>query len=207
MLEPNSLIINLNDNVSPAKLATIFGCNVSLLYQHSQMGRLPPVIIDSTYLTCIQQYLEYYKKSTEVKLVKEENEQKLRLSAEAHPDSINFDRAVYEATQMPLLITDSQYSQLLELRFQVGSYKTAQACWQQLTSLGLSTGMNKDTTISALMTYYLKRSSISTKYANDAERKADLILKLDLAMPTALAQLKYALKGGTGKPSSGVYVW
>ncbi len=80
MLENNALVINLNDKVSPATLATILGCNVSLLYQHSQMGRLPSILVEASYLECIQQYLSWYKKSQDVKLLKEANDKELRLA-------------------------------------------------------------------------------------------------------------------------------
>ncbi len=135
------------------------------------------------------------------------NERKLIIAAESRPDSLKFDRAVYEATQMPKLLSDSQYTQLLKLRFQSSSYKTAQSSWQQLTTLGLTTKLNKDSTIGAITTYYIKRSSINARYANDTETKAFLLRKLDFTMPLSLVQLKYAQRGGTGKPSSGVYVW
>jgi hypothetical protein len=78
LLKPNSLIVDLGSQVSPIILSNILGCNVSLLYQHSQMGRLPPDLTGSTYLECIQTYLNYYKKATDLKLAKEANEQELR---------------------------------------------------------------------------------------------------------------------------------
>lgn len=74
----NSLIVDLHDKVSPAILSAILGINVSLLYQESQKGRLPPILIESTYLECIQQYNTWFKKSVDVKLEKEKNERELR---------------------------------------------------------------------------------------------------------------------------------
>lgn len=78
LLKPNNLIINLESQVSPIILSNILGCNISLLYQHSQIGRLPSDLTGSTYLECIQTYLNYYKKSSDLKVAKEANEQELR---------------------------------------------------------------------------------------------------------------------------------
>lgn len=88
MLETNSQIIDLHSKVSPAILGSILGCNVSLLYQHSQMGRLPTVLIEASYIECIQMYLEYYKKATDVKLAKEASEKEIRLAKEAAAQSL-----------------------------------------------------------------------------------------------------------------------
>lgn len=71
-------IIDIDSNVSPAILAGILGINVSLLYQESQKGRLPPVLIESTYRECIQMYVTHFKKNNEVKLEKEKNERELK---------------------------------------------------------------------------------------------------------------------------------
>lgn len=70
-------LINLNDKVSPIKLASILGYNVSLLYQHADGKRLPTDFQNQSYLTCIQMYLNYYKKMNDVKV------EKLRLDHES----------------------------------------------------------------------------------------------------------------------------
>lgn len=71
-------ILDLDSKVSPAILAGIFGVNVSLLYQEVQIGRLP-ILIESTYRECIQHYIAHFKKSVDVKILKEKNEYDLRL--------------------------------------------------------------------------------------------------------------------------------
>lgn len=70
--------IDLDTKVSPAILASIFGCNVSLIYQDVQSGKLPNPIIDHTYRECIQFSRKYMLKNVEVKLEKEANEQRLK---------------------------------------------------------------------------------------------------------------------------------
>jgi len=78
MLDSNSLIVNLDEKVSPIVLASILGMNISLVYQESQAGRLPLVITEATYKECIQMYITHFKKSVDLKLAKEQNEQELR---------------------------------------------------------------------------------------------------------------------------------
>jgi len=94
-------IINLDSVVSPAILASIFGCNVSLIYQSCQQGRLPTPIIEHTYREAIQQYLSYYKKSVELRLTKEANEQEVKLAKvksdmQFKEDKINAKEALYK---------------------------------------------------------------------------------------------------------------
>lgn len=76
----NSQIIDIDSKVSPAILAGILGINISLLYQNQQAGVVKKPIIDYTYREFLQEYIEYYKKSTEVKLLKEQNEQALKVA-------------------------------------------------------------------------------------------------------------------------------
>lgn len=69
------LTINLSEKVSPQKLAAIFGCNVSLIYQDAQAGKLPDLKNgDFTYLECIQHSRRYLIKNEGVKLAKIELE-------------------------------------------------------------------------------------------------------------------------------------
>lgn len=72
--DPSAFIVNLKSKVEPAKLATILGVNVSLVYQHAQAGRLPNPLIESTYIECIQEYINHYKKQNDYKIKKAELE-------------------------------------------------------------------------------------------------------------------------------------
>lgn len=67
-LDYSNSIVNLDAKVSPQILAGILGINVSLLYQEAQIGRLPSVLIESTYRECIQMYLKHFKKSVDLKV-------------------------------------------------------------------------------------------------------------------------------------------
>jgi len=78
MLKTKESVIDLDGKVSPAILASIFGCNVSLIYQDVQAGKLPSPVIDHSYRECIQFSRQYHIKNTELKLVKQEGEQKLK---------------------------------------------------------------------------------------------------------------------------------
>ena len=71
-------IINLDSNCSPAILASIIGCNVSLIYQECQAGRLPSPIIEHTYREALQKYINHFKKNQDLKIEKEKNEARLK---------------------------------------------------------------------------------------------------------------------------------
>ena len=79
-LDTSQTLINIHAKVSPIVLANLLGCNVSLVYQHSQLGRLPIDFTKHSYLDCLHMYIGYYKKSVEIKLLKESNEQEVRLA-------------------------------------------------------------------------------------------------------------------------------
>ena len=75
-LDTSSSIINLDARVSPAILAGIFGCNVSLIYQDVQAGKYSKPITDYTYREAIQATRKYLIKNEGVKI------EKLRLANE-----------------------------------------------------------------------------------------------------------------------------
>jgi len=66
-------LVYLDGLVSPAILSSIIGCNVSLVYQEVQAGRLPNPLIEHTYRDCLQMYIKHFKKSQDLKIVKEKN--------------------------------------------------------------------------------------------------------------------------------------
>lgn len=70
-------LVNIDGLVSPAILASIIGCNVSLVYQEVQAGRLPNPLVDHTYRDCLQMYIKHFKKSQDLKIFKEKNAQAL----------------------------------------------------------------------------------------------------------------------------------
>ena len=122
-------------------------------------------------------------------------------------DSLKFSRTAYEYPLLPKLLADSQYTKLLTLRYQPEALKGAKKCWQDLSTMGLSTGYNQDSTISAIAAYYLEHTSIEAKFATDEPAKKRKLRQLDLTIPAALAVLRHAKKSNASKPSSGTYVW
>ena len=71
-------IIDIDDKASPSVLSAILGINVSLLYQEAQKGRLPNPVNESSYKECVQAYVYHFKKTQDLKIEKERNEQKLK---------------------------------------------------------------------------------------------------------------------------------
>ena len=127
--------------------------------------------------------------------------------AKAHPDTSLFDRDFYEADLLPKLLSDSQYSKVLTLRFRPEAQKNAIANWQQLTTLGLSGNFNKDKTVQEITNYYVAQRNTQKRFANDPEQGKVLLRNLLLKMPQTLAILINAQKGGHGKPTNGTYQW
>jgi hypothetical protein len=78
MADLDNSIVNLDSNVSPMVLAGILGVNVSLLYQNMQAGIFTKDLTLYTYREAIQTYIAYYKKSTELKVLKAEAEIELK---------------------------------------------------------------------------------------------------------------------------------
>ncbi len=76
-LPEDEAIINLDAKASPTILANIFGCNISLLYQEANKGKLLP-IADHTYREQIRHNRQYLIKNKELKIEQEANKQKLR---------------------------------------------------------------------------------------------------------------------------------
>ena len=74
--------VDLDGKVSPAVLAGIVNCNVSLLYQFSQLGRLPVDFKNSTYRECIHAFISHYRDQVDIKLKRieaaEKNKEKVR---------------------------------------------------------------------------------------------------------------------------------
>jgi hypothetical protein len=56
----NVLKVDLDSAVSPAILSGLLGCNVSMLYQYRQDGKLPSNT-DATYRECILHHVKYWK--------------------------------------------------------------------------------------------------------------------------------------------------
>ena len=76
----DSDILFIEGKVEPAKLAGLFGINVSALYQDHQKGLFgPKPLIEQTYKEVLYNYRQGMIRSVELKLLKEQNEQALRL--------------------------------------------------------------------------------------------------------------------------------
>ena len=125
-------------------------------------------------------------------------------SAKANPAD-SFNRSVYEATQLPQILVDSQYTQLLKLRYQTSSNKKAEAKWLLLMQKSLTNGLNKDSAVAQIAAYYLQHTSTEIRYANNPTLRDSLFHILDANKPQILVKLYWATKNkGT---SVGNYSW
>jgi hypothetical protein len=74
-------VIFLDGEVSPAILASVFGYNVSYLYQEAQKGSFPTngsSFKDVTYRQALKFHNDYYRKAQELKAIKLQNDQALK---------------------------------------------------------------------------------------------------------------------------------
>jgi hypothetical protein len=55
-----SQLVDINSAVSPAVLSGLLGCNVAMIYQYRQDGKLPPNS-DASYRDCIKQHISFWK--------------------------------------------------------------------------------------------------------------------------------------------------
>lgn len=92
-LGKNVLLIDLNAVASPAVLSGLFGCNVQMIYQYRQDGKLPPNT-NATYAECILQHTKYWK----LKSVKKAS----NVAEAALMQKIQLDRAKTEQTWLAI---------------------------------------------------------------------------------------------------------
>lgn len=116
---PSGIIVDIDGKVSPAVLSGILGINVSLCYSEAQKGRLPPVLIESTYRECIQTYINHFKKAVDLKLQREANDfeikkQKLELQSQAKKEKIEAGDGASKRYQSRYAMEDGDMHPLIE---------------------------------------------------------------------------------------------
>ncbi len=139
-------------------------------------------------------------------IAKGKEEVRQEILAYERPDSFSFNRANFEASILPNILSDSQYNEVLVIRNLAVAKQKANAAWRELTQQGLSATLNKDSTIMQLSSYYLLTSIFNDKYINDAETRTKLSKGMATALPEPLLLLKHA-KNVSIKLATGTYSW
>ena len=86
-------LVDINGEVSPAVLAGLLGCNVSMVYQYRQDGKLPPNS-DASLRDCIKHHITFWKNKSIQKAT--------GLSEAALLQKVQLDRARTEATWLQI---------------------------------------------------------------------------------------------------------
>lgn len=107
-------LVDINGEVSPAVLAGILGCNVSMVYQYRQDGKLPPNS-DASLRDCLKHHVTYWKNKSIQKAT--------GLSEAALLQKVQLDRARTEATWLQIkrdrgeLVDTAKLAQTFEPHF------------------------------------------------------------------------------------------
>jgi hypothetical protein len=107
-------LIDINGEVSPAVLAGLLGCNVSMVYQYRQDGKLPPNS-DATLRDCLKHHVLFWKNKSISKAT--------GLSEAALIQKVQLDRARTESTWLQIkkergeLVETSVLAQVFEPHF------------------------------------------------------------------------------------------
>lgn len=123
--------------------------------------------------------------------------------ARKHPDSGYFDSHKFESINMTSILTLSKYEQLLAYKNKDKAVEQAGYTWYELTKKGLSSGLNKDSTIGTISQYYTLTYSIIDMYAHDIDARKRALKAIDAQMPAALVLIKKSKSNG----NAGQYVW
>ena len=86
-------MVDINGEISPAVLAGILGCNVSMVYQYRQDGKLPPNS-DASLRDCLKHHVTYWKNKSIQKAT--------GLSEAALLQKVQLDRARTESTWLQI---------------------------------------------------------------------------------------------------------
>lgn len=135
--------------------------------------------------------------------------QRSKVLAAMYPDSLKpINVPVFESFNLPRILDTVQYAKLLFIKNNPNAQLQAKKDWQEMTERKITEGYNKDTTIQQIAKYYLLRSQTADLYAHEPETKTAILKGLETTQqPEALLILKNLRKGGSGKPSSGLYAW
>jgi hypothetical protein len=131
-----------------------------------------------------------------VNILKGANELKTKIDFyNNNPDSGFFDRAAFENDYLSKILSERQYNDMLANKNAPQSKLLAKYVWHDLKVAGLESKFNKDSTLNKVTIYYMLKTHISERFANEKERRAIMLgaLKLPDAI-RALQAVKLASK-------------
>ncbi|MDP1764824.1 MAG: hypothetical protein Q8L07_13155 [Sediminibacterium sp.] len=121
----------------------------------------------------------------------------------AHPDSGYFDRPAYESEKLSRILSEIQYNDLLIHLNKEECVLKAKYAWHDIKASGLAKKFNPDATIKQLTMYYLLREHILSRYANEKEKRSQMLGALRTPEPLiSLQEAKVAVRAKLSK-----YAW
>lgn len=112
-----------------------------------------------------------------------------------------------QAKQMKLILSPSQYDNLLTIYNSPHAIKHANSDWQRLSSKNMVGGFNKDSTINQLTSYYLNIYNVSLKFADSSNLKEQKLQSLYATMPNAAAIAKKIKHFNLKNSQTGQFTW
>jgi hypothetical protein len=141
------------------------------------------------------QYLQLINSSRELK--------SKMIYSKSHPDSGFFDRPAFESEKLAQILSEKQYNELLVSLNLDDCIQKAKYAWYDIKNMGLSKKFNPDSTFKNITMYYMLREHITSRYAYEKEKRAQMLGALKTPEPLiALQEAKSAVRSKLSK-----YAW
>jgi hypothetical protein len=105
-----------------------------------------------------------------------------------------YDSKAFETNSMLQIISEEQYYKVLNIKNQSQAKTEADQDWIELNQRNLAAGLNKDSTIRQLRTYYLAKWTAYYRHGNDKIKQAANVKAVQEHMPAYLRALTAARK-------------
>lgn len=122
---------------------------------------------------------------------------------QSNPDSGFFDKAAFESAALSTILSEKQYNTMLAEKNKKKSELLAKQDWYALRSKGLADKFEQKTAIHKMTVFYLLRSHITDRFANEKDKQTSLLRALNVPEP-----IRALRQGNTNnKPQLAKYAW
>jgi hypothetical protein len=136
--------------------------------------------------------------------------QKLRVMKESfykgNPGK-SFDSRAYESETLSNLLTDSQYVKLLAIKNKNKAKTFALQDWRELQVRGMAAGHDRDSTLTELATFYLKRQIAYDRFAHDKLKQSENVNLIYENKPAPLNALIHARRNPANDTQGQSFQW
>ncbi len=106
-----------------------------------------------------------------------------------------FNLPVFESEQIPLILTDAQYTQLLTLENSGKALEWAKGDWAEMKQRGITEGYDSVVVVNQIFNYDLSRLIAKSRFQNDRVRLNEITQELKTNTPEPLRKLIAARNG------------